>query len=151
MITFENVALNDGANTMTAYAGDVKANEITLNGVAEHNYAYDLPDGNQGVNWLDDPELVAMKKAFKYPKDAYSIKDKMGALMDNPETAKILGGLMQGFMSGNAMMASMGQMSEEMMGFMRNMRLADGLKMAGDAISMEMKLKLNQALNQVKK
>ena len=151
MITFENVALLDGQNTVTAYSGDVKANTITLNGVAEHNYAYDLPDGNQGVNWFDDPELVAMKKAFKYPKDAFSIKDKMGALMDHPETAKILGGLMQGFMSGNAMMASMGEMSPEMMKFMRNMRLSDALKMAGDAFPMAAKLQLNQALNQIKK
>jgi len=151
MVTFEDVALNDGANTVSAYSGDVKGNEIVLNGVAEHNYAYDLPDGNQGVNWFDDPKLVEMKKAFKYPKDAYSIKDKMGALMENPETAKILGGLMQGFMGGNSMMASMGQMSEEMMGFMKAMRLSDALKMAGDAVSMEMKLKLNQALNQIKK
>jgi hypothetical protein len=38
-----------------------------------------------------------------------------------------------------------------MMGFMRNMRLSDALKMAGDAVSMEMKLKLNMALNQIKK
>ncbi len=151
MIVFENVELRDGANTVTAYAGDVKANEITLCGVAEHDYAYDLPDGNQGVNWFDDPKLVEMKKAFKYPKDAFSIKDKMGALMDNPETAKILNGLMQAFMSGNSMMASMGEMSAEMMSFMRNMRLSDALKMAGDAVPMEMKLQLNLALNQIKK
>ena len=151
MITFKNVALKDGANTVTAYSGDVKGNQITLNGVAEHNYAYDLPDGNQGVNWFDDPKLVEMKKAFKYPKDAYSIKDKMGALMDNPQTAAILGGLMQSFMSGSSLMGSMGEISPEMMQFMRNMRLNDALKMAGDAVSMEMKLKLNMALNQIKK
>ncbi len=151
MITFENVALNDGENTVTAYSGQVQGNTVTLCGVAEHDYSYDLPDGNEGANWFDDPELVAMKKAFQYPKDAYSIKDKMGDLMDNPQTGAILGGLMQSFMSGNAMMASMGEMSEEMMGFMRNMRLSDALKMAGAAVPMEMKLKLNQALNQVKK
>ena len=151
MVTFENVALNDGENTVTAYSGAVKANTITLCGVADHDYSYDLPDGNQGVNWFDDPKLVEMKKAFKYPKDAYSIKDKMGVLMENPETAKILGGLMQGFMSGNAMMAAMGEMSEEMMGFMKAMRLSDALKMAGDKVSMEMKLQLNLALNQIKK
>ena len=150
MITFENVVV-DGENTITAFSGDVKANTIHLNGVAEHDYAYDLPDGNQGVNWFDDPELVAMKKAFKYPKDAFSIKDKMGALMDHPEAGALLGNLMQGFMSGNSMMASMGEMSPEMMKFMRNMRLSDALKMAGDAVSMEMKLKLNLALNQIKK
>ena len=150
MIVFENIVV-DGENVITAYSGDIHANEIKLNGVADHDYSYDLPDGNQGVNWFDDPKLVEMKKAFKYPKDAYSIKDKMGALMDNPETAKILGGLMQAFMSGNSMMASMGEMSPEMMQFMRNMRLNDALKMAGDAVSMEMKLHLNQALNQIKK
>ena len=151
MITFENVALNDGENSVTAYAGDVKANSITLCGVAEHDYSYDLPDGNQGVNWFDDPELVAMKKAFKYPKDAFSIKDKMGALFANPQTAAILGDLMKNMMGANTMMSSMGQMSPEMMQFMNNMRLSDALKMAGDAFPMAAKLALNQALNQVKK
>ena len=151
MVTFENVALKDGENTVTAYAGDVKANTVTFCGVAEHDYSYDLPDGNQGVNWFDDPELVAMKKAFKYPKDAYSIKDKMGALFSNPQTAAILGQLMEKFMNGNAMMSSMGEMSAEMKQFMNNMRLSDALKMAGDAFPMAAKLALNQALNQVKK
>ena len=150
MIVFENVVV-DGENEVTAYAGDVKANTVTFQGVADHDYSYDLPDGNQGANWFDDPKLVEMKKAFKYPKDAYSIKDKMGVLMENPETAKLLGGLMQGFMGGNTMLSSMGEVSEEMMGFMRAMRLSDALKMAGDKVSMEMKLKLNQALNQIKK
>ena len=152
MVTFENVALNDGANTVTAYSGDVKGNEITLCGVAEHDYAYDLPDGNQGVNWFDDPELVAMKKAFKYPKDAYSIKDKMGVLFANPETAAILGNLMQQMMGGNNMMTSMvKEMSPEMMQFMNNMRLNDALKMMGDKFPMKEKLALNLALNAVKK
>lgn len=151
MITFENVALLDGENTVTAYAGDVKANTITLCGVAEHDYSYDLPDGNEGANWFDDPALVEMKKAFKYPKDAFSIKDKFGDLMANPQTAAILGGLMQKFMSENPMASAMGQMSEEMMGFMKAMRLNDMLKMAGAAVPMEAKLALNQALNQVKK
>ena len=151
MITFENVALNDGENTVTAYAGDVKANEITLCGVAEHDYSYDLPDGNQGVNWFDDPEAVAMKKAFKYPKDAYSIKDKIGALLGNPQTAAILGGLFEKMMAGNNLMGSMGEMSPEMMQFMNNMRLNDALKMMGDKFPMAAKLQLNQALNAIKK
>ena len=151
MITFENVALKDGANTVTAYAGSVKANEITLCGVAEHDYSYDLPDGNQGANWFDDPAAVAMRKAFKYPKDAYSIKDKVGVLRANPETAAILGKQMQQMMGGNAMMSSMGEMSPEMVQFMNNMRLSDALKMGGDKVSMEAKLALNQALNKIKK
>jgi len=151
MVTFENVALNDGENTVTAYSGCVKANEVILCGVAEHDFSYDLPDGNQGVNWFDDPELVAMKKAFKYPKDAYSIKDKMGTIMDHPQAGALLAALMQQAMSGNKLMSSMGQMSDEMMKFMRNMRLNDMLKMAGDTVSMKDKLALNQALNAIKK
>ena len=153
MIVFENVVL-DGENVITAYAGDVKANTVTLMGVAEHDYSYDLPEGTQGANWFDDPELVEMKKAFKYPKDAYSIKDKMGDLMANPQTAALLGKMMEAMTSGGAagaMMSSMGQMSEEMMGFMKMMRLSDALKMAGDAVSMKTKLEINLALNQIKK
>lgn len=42
-VVFENVALNNGANTITAKAGDVE-DTITLNGVAEHNEEYTLPD-----------------------------------------------------------------------------------------------------------
>ena len=153
MVVFENVALKDGENTVCAKSCcGVESNVITLNAVAEHDYSYDLPDGNHGVNWFDDPELVAMKKAFKYPKDAYSIKDKMGDLMANPETAKILAQMMEMMASGGPnVMSSMGEMGEEMMGFLKMMRLNDALKMAGDAIPMKVKLELNQALNAIKK
>ena len=94
---------------------------------------------------------MELKKAFKYPKDAFSIKDKMGVLMDHPAAGKLLADLMQNAMKDNVMMSSMGQMSEEMMGFMRAARLSDLLKMAGDGISLKDKLALNQALNQIKK
>ena len=154
MIVFENVVV-DGENVITAYAGEVKANTITLQGVAEHDYSYDLPEGNEGANWFDDPEMVALKKAFKYPKGYFSIKDKMGDLMANPEAAALMGQMMAaasgGSGAGSAMMSSMGQMSEEMMGFMKMMRLSDALKMAGDAVSLKTKLEINMALNQIKK
>ena len=152
MVTFENVALNDGANTVTAFSGEVKANEIVLNGVAEHNYAYDLPEGNQGANWFDDPAAVAARKAFKYPKGYYSIKDKMGTLMADPRTAAILGSLMQQMSSGMAAgMVDMASMGEEMKRFMNMMRLSDMLKMAGDKVPMEAKIALNEALTRIKK
>ena len=53
--------------------------------------------------------------------------------------------------AGSAMMSSMGEMSEEMMGFMKMMRLSYALKMAGDAVSLKTKLEINMALNQIKK
>ncbi len=152
MVTFENVALQDGANTVTAYSGDVKANTITLNAVAEHNYAYDLPEGNQGANWFDDPAAVAARKAFKYPKGYYSIKDKIGVLMANPETAAVLGGFMKQAMTGmGAGMVDMASMGEEMAKFMNMMRLSDMLKMIGDKVPTEAKIAINEALIKIKK
>ena len=151
-VVFEEVALSDGQNTVTAYAGNVKANTITLNAVADHNYAYDLPEGNQAANWFDDPAAVAARKAFQYPKGYYSIKDKVGVLMQNPQTAAILGGLMQSMSQGmGAGVVDMASMGEEMTKFMNMMRLSDMLKMAGDKVPMEAKIALNNALIQIKK
>ena len=151
MITFEN-AVVDGENVITAYAGDVKANTITLQGVAEHDYSYDLPEGNQGANWFDDPAAIAARAAFKYPKGYYSIKDKVGVLMANPQTAAILADAMAQIMGGaSSLMGSDMEMGESMKEFMNMMRLSDMLKMYGGAVSAEAKLALNQALTQIKK
>ena len=78
----------------------------------------------------------------------------MGDLMANPEAAALMGQMMAavtGGGAGGAMMSAMGEMSEEMMGFMKMMRLSDALKMAGDAVPLKVKLQINQALNQIKK
>ena len=152
MIVFENVVV-DGENVITAYSGDVKSNEVKLNGVAEHDYSYDLPEGNQGANWFDDPAAIAARAAFKYPKGYYSIKDKVGVLMANPETAAILGEAMKVAMAsaGSLMGEGMGQMSDAMKEFMAMMRLSDMLKMMGAGIPAEVKLQLNEALTKIKK
>jgi len=150
MIVFEN-AVVDGENVITAYSGDVKANTITLKGVAEHDYSYDLPEGNQGANWFDDPAAIAARAAFKYPKGYYSIKDKVGVLMANPETAKILGETLAAVMGGSNLMGSDMEMGESMKEFMNMMRLSDMLKMMGAGMPAEVKLQLNQALTQIKK
>ena len=151
MIVFEN-AVVDGENVITAYSGDVKANEIKLNGVAEHDYSYDLPEGNQGANWFDDPAAVAARTAFKYPKGYYSIKDKIGVLMQNSETAKILGETLAKVMGGAGdLMGGNMEMGESMKEFMNMMRLSDMLKMMGAGFPAEAKLALNEALTKIKK
>ena len=151
MIVFENVVV-DGENVITAYAGDVKANTITLNGVAEHDYSYDLPEGNQGANWFDDPAAIAASAAFKYPKGYYSIKDKVGVLMGNPETAAILGETLAKVMGGAGdLMGGAMEMGESMKEFMNMMRLSDMLKMLGAGFPAEAKLALNEALTKIKK
>lgn len=155
-VVFENVALNDGANTVTAKACGVE-DTITLNGVAEHNYAYDLPEGNEGANWFDDPAAIEARKAKKlnFPKGYYSIKDKMSVLQANPQTAAILAAAMEKAMQGSAM-ASMaspdgGGMGKEMMEFMGMMTLNNLIKMAGGAVSADDKYQLNEMLNKIKK
>ena len=151
MITFENVVV-DGENVISAFSGDVKSNTVTLNGVAEHDYSYDLPDGNAAANWFDDPAAVAARNALKYPKGYYSIKDKVGVLLANPQTAAILGGLMEKMSSGSGLgVMDMSQAGSTMMDFMGMMRLSDMLKMAGGAVTMEAKIALNEALNKIKK
>ena len=130
----------------------MKANTITLQGVAEHDYRYDLPEGNQGANWFDDPAAVAARAAFKYPKGYYSIKDKVGVLLANPETAAILGDLFAKVMGGAGSMMGEGmEMGESMKEFMNMMRLSDMLKMMGAGIPAEVKLQLNEALTKIKK
>ncbi len=153
---FENVALNDGANIVTAKSGDVQGNTITLNAVAEHNYAYDLPEGNQGANWFNDPAAIAARKSLKYPKGYYSIKDKVGVLLANPETAEIVGKAMAAIQGSATMsMAKRNENADEgddaMAGFYNMMRLSDMLKMAGSSVTAEMKQEINEALNKVKK
>lgn len=155
---FKDVALQDGDNTITARCGEVQGNTIRLNAVPAHNYAYDLPEGNEGANWFDDPAAVAAREAFKYPEGYYSIKDKMNDLMKNKEAAALLKKAMASVSSAGAMAAMASKDGEEvdftagpMGSFMGMMRLSDLLKMAGKAVPTEMKLSLNQALNQIKK
>lgn len=150
-VVFENVALNDGANTVTAKSGAVAANTITLNGVAEHNYAYDLPEGNEGANWFNDPAAVAARKAnaLKFPAGYYSIKDKVSALMANSETAQIVGSLLKS--AGGASAGFDIKPDSPIMEMMNNMRLIDMLKMAGKTLSAEAKRELNEQLTKIKK
>lgn len=150
-VVFENVALNDGANTVTAKSGSVTANTITLNGVAEHNYAYDLPEGNEGANWFNDPAAVAARKAsaLKFPAGYYSVKDKVSDLLANSETAKIVGGVLNSGKGGS--MAGFNFSEGPMKDFMQMMRLSDLLKMMGKAVPADIKQTLNEQLTKIKK
>ncbi len=151
-VVFRAVALKDGANTVTAKGNEVAGNTITLNAVAEHNYAYDLPEGNQGANWFDDPAAVAARKALRYPAGYYSIKDKVSVLLANAKTEPIVREILGKAMGGGPMagMAPKGD-DNPMAEFMGMMRLSDLLKMAGGALPAEAKIALNEALIKIKK
>lgn len=152
-VVFKAVPLKDGANTITAKCPDcgLQGNTITLNGVAEHNYSYDLPEGNQGANWFNDPAAVAARKALKYPVGYYSIKDKVSVLLANSKTAPIVKEAMAKVAGSGAMSAvTLSGEDNPLSKFMSMMRLSDMLKMAGD-LTTEAKVALNEALNKIKK
>ena len=90
---------------------------------------------------------------MNYPKGYYSIKDKVSVLAANPETAALLQAAMAKAMSGSAFSMGSGEggMSQEMADFMGMMTLANLFKMAGDAVSADMKYELNEQLNKIKK
>jgi beta-galactosidase len=144
-VVFNDVALNDGANTVTAKYEDVAANTITLNAVDTHNHDYDLPAGEGDAgNWFDAEPL-------QYPEGYYSIKDKISDLMANPETAKIVGGLMSNIKGGALSMMEGSLEDNPMKEFMMMMRLDNMMKMAGESVSLETKRSLNEQLTKIKK
>lgn len=147
---FKDVALADGANTVTAKCGDV-SDTAAFNGVAEHNYAYDLPEGNDAANWFDDPKAREARKPLNYPEGFYSIKDKVIDLLANSETAAIIKDAMDTF-AHSSMMSMMGSdKNDGEGGIMGTMRLSDMMKMAGKSFSAEVKRQLNDALTKIKK
>jgi len=154
-VVFTDVILADGENTLRASYQDVASNTVKLNAVPTHNYAYDLPEGNEAANWFDDPAAVAARRPFTYVEGCYSIKDKVGELMANPQTASILGNLIKAMKQGGSMsMAdSMGidMTKGPMADMMKIMRLNDMLKMAGKAVSMEVKHQINDQLTKIRK
>ena len=80
--------------------------------MAEHNYAYDLPEGNDAANWFDDPKAREARKPLNYPEGFYSIKDKVTDLLANSETAAIIHDAMEVF-SKSSMMSMMGSSKED--------------------------------------
>ena len=148
---FKDVPLKDGPNTVSARCGDVASNTIILNGVTEHNYAYDLPEGNDAANWFDDPKAREARKPLNYPEGFYSIKDKVTDLLANSETAAIIHDAMEVF-SKSSMMSMMGSSKEDGAGgIMGTMRLTDMMKMAGKSFSADVKRQINDALTKIRK
>ncbi len=97
--------------------------------------------GESVINWFD----LDLKEGY------YSIKDSMGELKANPLTAQILMPLMARAAESYGDVAKNVQIPEEMQKMMDMAPLESMLKQAGKAITKEMIIGLNNALNQIKK
>ena len=146
-VVFENVALNDGENIITAKAGDLE-DTITLNGVAEHNEEYTLPDIAEALavgNWFDDIADDDDSEEIEIIDGYYSVEDTSGELLANEECLKIVKGwYMQ---MGNLTFASMLTTVRDMMGFKK---IYEFSSISGEVSKKDL-AKLNRQLNKVKK
>ena len=147
-VVFENVALKDGENTVTAKSCCGIEDTITLNGVAEHNDAYTLPDIAAAMavgNWFDEVSDNDDSDEIIIVDGYYSVEDTAGELLRNEECYKIVKGW---FMTmGNLTIASMLDTLRDMMGFRK---LTEFSSIGGD-ISPKQVAQLNRLLSRVKK
>ncbi len=146
-VVFENVALHDGANTVTAKAGELE-DTITLNGVAEHNAEYTLPDiaeAMQAGNWFDGIADDSDSEEIEVIEGYYSVEDVLGELLSNEACFKtVKGWLMK---QGNLTVASMLTTLRDMMGFMK---LPDATSILG-TMSQKDLAQLNRQLTKIRK
>ena len=88
MVTFECVDLQPGENTLTARTAST-SDTIVLNGVSEHNTAYDLPDiqaALQAGNWFQEQSDDGKQENY------YTIETPGGELFANADCVKIVNG-----------------------------------------------------------
>ena len=145
-VVFENVALKDGENTVTAKSGAVE-DTVTLNGVAEHNPEYTLPDIAAAMavgNWFDEVSDNDDSDEIVVVDGYYSVEDTLGVLLANEECLKITKGWMMTM--GNLTVASMLTTVRDMMGFYK---ITDMKSMA--EFTPKQLAQLNRLLSRVKK
>ena len=147
-VVFENVALNDGENTITAKGCCGCEDTITLNGVAEHNSEYTLPDIAEAMavgNWFDEVSDNEDSDEIVVVDGYYSVEDNVGTLLANEECFKIVKGWLM--KAGNLTIASMLTTLRDMMGHMK----LDGFSSLGSNVTKKELAMLNRMLSRVKK
>ena len=150
VVVFENVAMQDGTNTITAKSGEV-ADTITLNGVAEHNSDYTLPDIAAAMavgNWFDEVADNEDSEEIVVIPGYFSIEDTYGELLSNEECFKIVKGWLM--KQNNLTLASMLTTLRDMMGFMKFSESGAASGLMG-AVTQKDMAQLNRLLSRVKK
>ncbi|MDY4490422.1 MAG: glycoside hydrolase family 2 TIM barrel-domain containing protein [Candidatus Faecousia sp.] len=129
-----------GEHTVEVRSGSL-SDRITIRKAEKANPDYRMA-GGEVVNWFD---------ADKHDPTCFSIKDTLGTLMRHPQTAAIVGRMMQNARAsrGDVAQAAAGNANLERM--MAGMTLQSLLKQAGPAIKPEQIRALNAALQQIKK
>jgi len=131
-----------GEHTIAAKSGSV-SDEIKIRRVAAPNPEYILSGGDV-INWFDREDMNEIEGFF-------SIKDTMADLKSSPEAARLLAVMMEKVKAKRGDVAQGIEIPEEMQRMMDQTPLEKMLKQAGDAMSAEDVVKLNQALSKIPK
>ena len=142
---------NAGETVLKAVAGDC-IDESRLRKVEVFNEAYRLVEKGAILNWFD----------ITMPEGYFSLNDKISDIMACPEGMALVSGLMEKLMpkpaedDNNIMTAAMSQMSPDnplmqMMGGFTILRLSGMIGTMGAELTKEDLLRMNAALNQIKK
>lgn len=140
---FRGIPLNAGDNTVTASAAGASDDTILLCGVPEPNSSYRLPEEKEAAgNWFDAAEGEG---TLEFREGYFSIRDKLGDILENREAAAAAGALMSKMAGGaSANMAGM-------LGMLKHMTLETILKMAGKRVPKGTDVYANNILNRIKK
>ena len=125
---------------ITAASGDLK-DDMTIVRAAEENPAYYIRK-KVVVNWFDRED---------FDPTCYSIKDTMGALSQNPQTAVILGRMMERMTASRGDVAKSANKNANLQKMMAGISLESLIKQTGDSVPAEMVRNLNNALQKIKK
>ena len=129
-----------GEHRIEAVSGDLH-DESTVRKVEAPNPAY-LFRKQAVINWFDTAD---------YDPACYSIKDTMGALSQNPQTAAILGRMMERMAAKRGDVAKEANNNANLQKMMAGLSLESLIKQGGDSVPQEMIRSLNAALQQIKK
>lgn len=152
VFTFDRVPLTMGENIIQA-AGflaqqEVCCESIPLVRVTEPNASYMLAEeaekaGQNVENWFATSGGEG-EEPLQFPEGYFSIKDKVGALLKNPEGEQFVSEMIGKVMPGM-------KVSKGMLNMAKHFTIEKVIEMAGDRITPEMVRYLNQRLNQIKK
>ena len=129
-----------GEHTVEVRSGSL-SDRITIRKAEKANPDYRMA-GGEVVNWFD---------ADKHDPTCFSIKDTLGTLMRHPQTAAIVGRMMQAARASRGDVASATAGNANLERMMAGMTLQSLLKQAGPAIKPDQIHALNAALQQIKK
>lgn len=146
IVVFKDVPLANGENKIKAVCSDI-ADEMILNRTEQPNESYVLKSseaGNSGANWFDTMETDSNELLF--PDGYFSIKDKIGEIMKNPQGERFINDMVEKITTEMGMSISKG-----MMNMAKSFTVEKVFDLAGSRVPQNVRVWVNNELNQIEK